>query len=166
MFRPLADWIANTQISMLFQSQLWVVPTSQSIHIVSVSVVFASTMMINLRLLGASAGGRAISQLSRQLLPWVWRALAVLAITGAIQVIAEPVRQFVTPAFWAKMSMLLVVAGMTMVFAAAVRKNGPRWDDAATRPTRAKIFAVVSSLLWIAIITCGRLIGYTWVHYA
>jgi hypothetical protein len=166
MFRPLADWIATTQISMFFQNQLWVVPTSQSIHILGVGVVFASTMMINLRMLGVGAGGRAISQMYSQLMPWVWRGLAVLLITGTIQTIAEPVRQFVTPAFWAKMSMVLLVVGMTAACAATVRKNSPLWDDAAIRPTRGKIFAVVSSLLWIAIITCGRLIGYTWVLYA
>ncbi len=166
MFRPFADWIATTQISMLFQNQLWVVPASQSIHILSVGAVFASTMMINTRLLGIGASGRTISQLFRQLMPWVWRGLLALLITGTIQTIAEPVRQFVTPAFWAKMSMLLIVVGMTAVVAAKVRSNGPLWDNAASRPASARLFAVVSTLLWLAIITCGRLIGYTWVLYA
>jgi hypothetical protein len=31
---------------------------------------------------------------------------------------------------------------------------------------RAKAFAILSTLLWMAIIVCGRFIGYTWSFYA
>jgi hypothetical protein len=166
VFRSIADWIATTPLSILFQNQLWVVPASQSVHIVGVCVVFASTMMINLRLLGVGATGRTISQLCGHLLPWIWRGLALLLVTGTIQLIAEPVRQLVTPAFGAKMFMLVIAVTITFVFGRTVRVNALRWDNAATRPTSARVFAVVSSVLWIAIIVCGRLIGYTWVFYA
>jgi len=47
-----------------------------------------------------------------------------------------------------------------------VRSNAARWDNPTTRPGSAKAFAVVSTVLWLAIITCGRFIGYTWFFYA
>jgi uncharacterized protein DUF6644 len=166
MFRPFADWLSNTALSKTFQDQAWVVPTSQSIHIIAVSVVFGSAVMINLRLLGVGRSGRSVSQLSNTLIPWMWRGLAVLLFTGVIQTIAEPVRQFVTPMFWAKMTMIIVVATMTTWYATAVRRHAPQWDEPASRPLRAKSFAVVSTALWLAIIVCGRFIGYTWSFYA
>jgi hypothetical protein len=166
MFRSYADWLADTPLSKTLQDHLWVVPTSQSIHIVGVSVVFASACLINLRLLGIGNKGRSVSALSATLVPWMWGGLAVLICTGLIQTIAEPVRQFVTPAFWAKMTMIVIVATMTFLYARTVRRNAPRWDDASTRPMAARTFAVVSTLLWVAIITCGRFIGYTWSLYA
>jgi hypothetical protein len=166
MFRPFADWLSNTGLSKTLQDQAWVVPTSQSIHIIAVSVVFGSACMINLRLLGVGRSGRSVSQLSDTLLPWMWRGLAVLLFTGLIQTIAEPVRQFVTPLFWAKMTMIIVVAMMTAVYAKAVRHHAPQWDAAASRPVRAKTFAIFSTVLWLAIIVCGRFIGYTWSFYA
>jgi hypothetical protein len=165
MFRPFADWLAETPLSKILQDQPWVVPTSQSIHILAVSIVFGSACMINLRLLGVGRSGRSVSQLSNTLVPWMWRGLAVLLFTGLIQTIAEPVRQFVTPAFWAKMTMIVVVATMTALYAKAVRRNATVWD-AGSRPSRAKVFAILSTLLWLAIITCGRFIGYTWSFYA
>jgi hypothetical protein len=165
MFRPFADWIATTQLSQLFENVRWVVPTSQSIHIVCVCVVFTSAIMINLRLLGVGVRGRSISQLSSSLVPWMWGGLSVLLLTGTVQTIAEPVRQFVTPAFWAKMAMILVVVTMTALFARKVRANAPRWDAAGTRPASVRAFAIGSSILWIAIIVCGRFIGYTWAFY-
>jgi hypothetical protein len=165
MFRSFADWLAETPLSKTLQDQPWVVPTSQSIHILAVSIVFGSACMINLRLLGVGRSGRSVSQLSNTLVPWMWRGLAVLLCTGLIQTIAEPVRQFVTPAFWAKMTMIIVVATMTALYAKAVRRNASVWD-AGSRPSQAKVFAILSTLLWLAIIACGRFIGYTWSFYA
>src|SRR5260370_25889505 len=123
MFRSFADWLSNTPLSKTLQDQSWVVPTSQSIHILAVSVVFGSACMINLRLLGVGSSGRNVSQLSNTLVPWMWRGLVVLLFTGLIQTITEPVRQFVTPMFWAKMVMISVVTAMTGLYARAVRRN-------------------------------------------
>jgi hypothetical protein len=64
------------------------------------------------------------------------------------------------------MLMIVLVTLATAVFARAVRSNARRWDAAATRPAAARGFAVASTLLWLAIIVCGRFIGYTWAFYA
>ena len=165
MFRPFAEWLAATPLSKTLSDQPWVVPTSQSIHILAVSAVFASALMINLRLLGVGARGRSVSQLSDTLIPWMWRGLVVLLLTGSIQTLAEPVRQFVTPVFWAKMTMIVIVTVMTILFVRALRRNASLWDDVSSRPPQAKIFAVVSTLMWLAIIVCGRFIAYTWSMY-
>ena len=124
-----ADWVANTRLSDWLQSATWIVPTSQSIHIASVSVVFCCAVMISLRLLGLKASGRSVSQLVDTLVPWMYRALTVLLLTGMVQIIAEPVRQFVAPVFWWKMLMILCVLPLTVCFARAVRRNAPRWDS-------------------------------------
>jgi hypothetical protein len=165
MFRPFADWLAATPVSKTLADQPWVVPTSQSIHILAISVVFASAIMINLRLLGVGARGRSVSQLSHTVLPWLWGGLIVLLLTGILQTLVEPVRQFVTPAFWAKMTLIVLVAAMTALYARAVRRHAARWDHASTRPLQAKLFAIASTLMWLAIIVCGRFIAYTWSMY-
>src|SRR5271170_2636093 len=151
MFRPFAEWLAGTPLSKTLQDQLWVVPVSQSIHILAVSVVFASACMINLRILGIVSTGRTVSQLSRTLLPWMWRGLVVLVLTGFLQTLTEPVRQFITPMFWAKMIMIPIVATLTALYAKAVHRNAAAWDAPSTRPCGAKVFGVVSTLLWLAI---------------
>jgi hypothetical protein len=165
MFRPFADWLSGTHLSVALQNAEWVIPTSQSIHIVSVSILFASAVMVDLRLLGVGMRGRSVSQLTGNVLPWMWGALAALLFTGAVQTIAEPVRQFVAPVFWAKMIMIVVVALLTVIFSKAVQRHAEQWDRADTRPQAAKVFAIGSTLLWMAIITCGRFIGYTYSFY-
>jgi hypothetical protein len=166
MFRGFAEWLAGTELSHTFQDNSeWLIPISQSIHIISVSVLFTAAILISVRVLKPASGGRTVSQLTRTLLPWMWGALGVLLLTGTIQTIAEPVRQFVTPVFWAKMALIVVVTAMTVVFATAVRANAPSWDVAASRPPAARLFAVTSIVLWVAIIVCGRFIGWTWSFY-
>src|SRR5580693_28344 len=79
MFRPFAEWLASTQLNHVFQEQsTWLVPTSQSIHIISVCVLFTSAILISMRILGVTSVGRSVSQLTATLAPWMWGALGVL----------------------------------------------------------------------------------------
>ena len=164
MVRQWSDWIETTALSHWFQSEEWVVPASQSIHILALSIVFGSAVLINLRLLGIGAArGRSVLQLLDTLLPWTYRALLILLLTGAVQTIAEPMRQFGTPVFWLKMLMIPVVLGLTTAFARTVRRNPARWGSPAAHPTGIKLYALVCLGLWVAIICCGRFIGYSHV---
>jgi len=157
-----ADWISKTSISLTLSNHQWVVPTSQSIHILGVSVVFSSALMISLRVLGVGKGRRSLSELTGTLVPWMYWGLTALLLTGAVQTLAEPVRQFVTPAFWSKMFMIVCALTMTRSFARAVAGQPDLWDSPSERPRYAKLWCLVSLALWIAIIFCGRFIGYTW----
>jgi hypothetical protein len=167
MLREFADWISETELSHAFQvNSDWLIPISQSIHIIGVSVLFTAAILISARLLRPANAGFTVSQLTRALAPWMWGALGLLVLTGTIQTIAEPVRQFITPVFWAKMIMIVVVVAMTAVLIAKVQANAPSWDVAASRPPVARLFAITSIVLWIAVIVCGRFIGWTWSFYA
>jgi hypothetical protein len=165
MFRPFADWLDQTAASQLLQDQAWVVPTSQSIHIIAVSVVFACACAINLRLLGLGKSSWSARQVTSSLLPWMWRGLAVLLLTGLTQTLTEPVRQFVTPLFWAKMLMIVVVTTITALYVRSLRTSSAS-NAEPERPPHGRLFALTSTLLWLAIIVCGRFIGYTWSFYA
>jgi hypothetical protein len=165
MFRSYAEWLSTTDLSVWLQNHLWVVPVSQSTHIVCVCLLFTSALTINVRLLGFRKSGRSISELVSTLLPVMWWSLAGLLLTGAVQTITEPVRQFVTPMYWAKMASIVVVVLLTTAFARKVRANAPAWDNESQRPGGATAFAIATSLLWLAIVVFGRFIGYTWFFY-
>jgi hypothetical protein len=158
----LASWIAATGLSLFFQTTQGLIATSQSIHILAISVVFGGGLMISLRLLGVGASGRTVSRLAQTLLPWMWWSLIVLLLTGLLQLVAEPVRELGTTAFWLKMSMLVCVLALNVWFGRTVRARAATWDSAVTRPASARLFAVASLLLWVGIVFCGRLIAYTW----
>lgn len=165
MLRAAAEQIAASDLSRTLQNVLWLVPVSQSIHIVALSILFASAILINLRLLGVGIGGRSVSQLTGTLLPWMWRALLVLFLTGSLQTLIEPVRQFITPIFWGKMALIAVLALLTLWYSRTLRANVAQWDSAERRPGVARAFAVFSTLGWLTVIVFGRFIGYVWAYY-
>jgi hypothetical protein len=163
--RTYADRLAATPLSLWLQVHLWVVPTSQSLHIAALSVVYASAMLISLRLLGLNRRTRPVAKLLPALTPWMYGALALLLLTGAIQTLAEPVRQFVTPAFWWKMTMIALIVTCTVIFDRSVRRHHERWNDPNANPRWARWFGLISLALWTGIVICGRLIGYTWEQH-
>jgi len=165
MLSSFAEWLSATAVSNYFRDALWVIPVSQSIHIFCIAIVFGSGAMISLRLLGVGQSGRSISQLVGTTVPWMYRALIVLLLTGTVQTIAEPRRQFSAEAFWLKMSMVVAVTVMTVIFAKAVRRHAVQWDVASNRTAAGRTFAVVSLALWVAIIVCGRFIAYTYSDF-
>jgi hypothetical protein len=160
LLRHWGEWLAHTAPSLYLQKQGWAIVTSQSIHIVCVAIVFGSAVVISARLLGLGASGRRVSELANTLVPWIYRALIVLLLTGIEQTIAEPMRQFMAPEFRWKMLLVVITVLLTVYFSRTVRARAAVWDDPATRPASARVFAVVWLGLWVGIVWCGRFIGY------
>src|SRR5690606_15277884 len=52
----------------------------------------------------------------RRFAPWIWAALVVMAVTGLLLVIAEPVREFTSLSFWLKMALIVVGVVGTIAF--------------------------------------------------
>jgi hypothetical protein len=165
VLRQFAHWLAATAPSRLLQDHQWIVPTSQSLHIIGISLVFASATAVNLRLVGVAFRRRGVLQVIDALVPWMWRGLALLLVTGVLQTLTEPVRELVTPVYWAKMGMIAAVALLTRGYVGAVRRRADASGADAARPAAALPFAVVSTLLWLAVIACGRFIAYTSMYF-
>jgi len=153
--RELAEWLQGTSFSVTIQSVSWVVPLLQSIHIVTIGVVFVSSFMIALRVLGRIRTDEPFAAVWGQFSPWLWGGLGVMAVTGGLLVVGEPVREATSLSFWMKMILLVVAVAGTALFGRSLA--------AAARvefPSGAKGAAVALLVLWIAIIFLGRAIAY------
>lgn len=155
-----ADWIATTPLSHLIATKLWAIPAIQSIHIMSLAIVFASALVVDFRMLGLLSTSQPLSAVARRFLPGVWIALIFATITGLLLLIAEPVRSLPTWEFQGKMLSLLCVVIITISFQKLIAARAPEWDASPGVPAGAKLAAVVSIVLWILIIFGGRWIAY------
>ena len=160
MLKAFAAMLAKTQASLLIQDVAWIVPTVQTVHILAVAMIMSSVAMIDLRIFGMAGGRTTISDTARRYVPWVWGALAVLTITGAILVVGEPDRSITNAVFQLKMLMLIVAVGVTAVFQITVRRNARFWDLEPAHGRYAKVFALATFALWLAIAVAGRWIAY------
>src|ERR1700742_3068033 len=99
-------WLAATPLSHVIQTTKWVIPALQTIHILSVAVVFSSAVLVDLRLWRLLNRDWAVSAVARLFLPAIWPVLAVLLITGSLLIIGEPKRSLLNSAFYVKMALL------------------------------------------------------------
>ena len=154
------DWLANTPVSMVIQSVSWIIPMVQSVHIMAVTVVVGAVLAVDMKLLGVVGRGSPISAATRRFLPWLWVALVVLLLTGSILTAAEPRRELINNVFRLKMALILVVCTVTGAFQLAVSRNAAAWGDTPSNQWQARLLAIATLAIWIAIIMCGRWIAY------
>ena len=147
-------------MSLSIQSNLWIIPTVQSIHIVCIGIVLASVLMITLRILGWAGKDQTLAQTTCRFLPWLWSALAILLLTGALMVIGEPVRELLSLSFWVKMGLLFVGIDFAAVFYFHLRKYADTWENSFIHQWRVKVLALITLLIWCSIVVMGRLIAY------
>lgn len=130
-------------------------PIVQTIHIVSVAVLMASVVFINLRILGLAVPSQNVAEMKQRLLPWTWTALVLLLLSGSVFIVARPLRYFTNPVFGWKLGMLLATLAITFFMLRSIKNSGTENKTGAV-----KIFAAITLLLWITIVFAGRWIAY------
>jgi uncharacterized membrane protein len=158
-----ATRLQDTAFSELLQSVPWVVPTLQTIHILMIGVVFVSILMVALRVQGWARAEEPLAQVWRRFAPFMWTGVVVMAISGALLTVAEPVREVMTLSFRVKLLLLVVGITCAVLFGRRVRAAATSGvEQPVTRGLR--VASVATVLLWLAIIFLGRAIAYDdWV---
>lgn len=154
------NWLYETPLATSIRDTAWIIPTVQSVHILAIAVVIGSALVSDLRLAGVLATEEAPSTVVRRYLPWMWRALIVLLLSGLLLVVAEPGRTLVNTVFWSKMGLVLLAFGLTLAFRKPLLDPEFSAEHAKWRRT-VKPAAWLSLAVWVAVIFCGRWIAYT-----
>lgn len=155
----LSDWLAATGLSVWLASRFWVVPMLQSMHILAIGIILASLAMLDMRLAGLIGREQSLRDMALRFYPWIWRALAVLVTTGLLQIMAEPARELLNWVFWLKMGLLLSAVLVTLPMRSLLEDCRFR-ELASGRQRVLRTCAMISLLLWVLVITCGRWIAY------
>lgn len=135
-------------------------PIIQTVHILSVSAVMGSIVLIDLKVLGLALPSQSTGELVRRLMPWTWWALPTLAVSGLVFVFAQPHRYVVNPVFGLKFAMLAPAIILATLFQRATVKDVRFWEASRGRRASAKLIAALSLLLWIGVVMAGRWIAY------
>lgn len=150
-----ARWLGSTKLSIAIQSTLWLTPLLQAIHIVMIGIVFVSVLVIVLRVHGRVRADEPFDQVWHRFGPWLWSALVVMALTGILLIVSEPLREAKALSFWLKMLLIVVaVVSVTGLHRATAGISG------TVIPAGTRLTAKFVLLLWIVIIFLGRAIAY------
>ena len=152
----LSQWIYGTALSSAIREPFWVVPVVQSIHICAIAVVVGSALVTELRIVGIVAPDESIAVIAQRYLPWMWRALVVLLLTGLVMVVGEPERELTNVIFWIKMALVLTGALASLGLRRPLLQP---LNDSSRTPAKALAWTLLA--LWVVVIFCGRWIAYS-----
>ena len=136
-------------------------PWIELVHVLAITIVFGSILLVDLRLVGWAGRDYPISRLSQTIVPVTWVAFLIAVITGSLLFISNPVTYFGNFYFRAKM-LLILCAGLNMaIFHVWTMRSIRNWDESAQIPLAVRSAGLISILIWVTVIFCGRWIGFT-----
>lgn len=157
MHQSFLEWLQNTPIGIAV-GETWF-PWVESTHVVFTALVAGSILTVDARLLGMAMPQLRLSYVAQRLLPLTWVAFAGAAITGTLMFMANATSYIHNKPFLAKMA-LLVLLGLNMLYFHVVTyRNVEQWDAGRPAPA-ARAAGLISTLLWLGVIACGRWIGF------
>jgi len=151
--------LEHSPLAVAMRHSLWLYPIVEIVHIAGFVLLVGAVAMLDLRLLGFRPS-TSVRALSRSLLPWAWAALLLVVPSGVAMFSTHAIEFAANPAFRVKL-VLLVAAGVNAaLFHNGVFRSVASWDQHVRTPGAAKASAALSLLIWLGVITCGRLIAY------
>jgi hypothetical protein len=148
--------VTSTAFSQFIQRTHGLIASIQMVHIICLAAVFALALGVALTLAGKGFDSESIDSLCRRFVPAIWIFVALLLVSGALLIIAEPGRSLPKPVFYIKMALIVLALIMTSLIAGRAR----RAQRAGGAAPVSKTMAVVYMLIWCSIIVAGRMIAY------
>lgn len=161
MIKHLLTLVEATPWSTAVRESTWLFPTIETIHVLSLTLVVGSIMVVDLRLLNLASRQRSVKELTDEVLPWTWTAFVCAAITGTLLFSSSAVRYSGIWQFEAKMCMLALAAINMGIFHLGAFRSVAHWDQAPSRPPlAARLAGGISLCIWVSIVALGRWIGF------
>jgi hypothetical protein len=133
------------------QSSTWAYPALEIVHITGIALLLGNLVLLELRVFGKGAA-LPVRELAKLSLSIALGGFALAAASGLVMFATQPQELLGNRAFTLKMLLLFAAACNAGIFHA--RGSLDKLDGVA----RAQMF--LSTLIWLAVITCGRWIAY------
>jgi len=129
-----------------------------SVHAIGMGVLVGASVLIGLRILGF-APDLPLAPLQR-FYRFIWVGFWIQVVSGTLLLIGYPTKALTNPLFYVKLTLIgLALASMqrlrTRVFADASLSE-------TAMMAKGRVFAISSLILWVGVITAGRLLAYTY----
>ncbi|HEY0858720.1 MAG TPA: DUF6644 family protein [Albitalea sp.] len=159
MLEDLASALQAGALSHTLRSSIWLYPLVNTVHVVGIALLFGGIVPLDLRLLGWRKSV-PLDHVARCSVPVAVAGLLLAAASGSLLFVTRPLDYVGEPLFGIKMALLFAA----LLNVLALRRSMP-WRRADAAPGHAthpswRFAALMSIVLWLGVITAGRLIGY------
>ena len=148
----LLAWLETSNLAEAIRTSAYLFGLIESFHVSGMTLVFGTSTVVDLRLLGVASTRRPFTKLASETLKWTWAAFALSAVTGSLLFITNAQVYYHNFFFRSKM-ILLAFSGLNMlIFKFTAEQTGHRWDKDQVPPLAARTVGLISIVLWIAIL--------------
>jgi hypothetical protein len=141
------QWMQYTPLARTIQHSPSLIALLESIHLVGLTLLIGTILMVDLSLLGVGIGRHSVSSIARELNRFTVIGLAIMLASGPLILCSEAIRCYKTPAFWVKMALLAIA----IAFHFTIHRTATRSDH-----PHARMVASLSLALWIGVALAGK----------
>ena len=152
------SWIESTALGEFMRSYIWAMPIAETIHIMCLCILFGALLVIDLRVLGVA---KFINmQIAMKFIPVALIGFSANLLTGIAFLCTDPFRYFPNIGFQWKMGLVLIAGLNALWFWFGEHKELSKLADGEDAAFQAKVIALISLVVWIAVIVLGRMMPY------
>jgi len=133
------------------KSHLWAYPALEMVHISGIALLLGNLVLLELRVFGMGAA-LPVRDLARLSLGLALSGFVIAAVSGLLMFASQPAELLANRAFTLKMLLLFTAAGNAAWFHG--RGSLDKLD------VWARVQMALSTLIWLAVLACGRWIAY------
>jgi len=159
---PFFTWLEATTLSTWLREEptIWAFPFVLILHTWGLAFLVGSNVAIGARILGA-ARGVPLGSLDRYHRV-MWFGFWVNAFSGVLLLIAYPTKALTNPLFYVKL--VFVAAGLLLAGRIRAHMRELTSTDLRPMPGNVRVLAIASLFCWVASITAGRFLAYTYTR--
>ena len=158
MLESLGIWLKTTRLSSFVITYPWVWPTCETLHFIGLAMLIGTVWILDLRMLGV-AKALPIAPM-RRLLRWGVAGFIINFVTGSLFFIGTPYQYIGNIGFYLKMVCVALAGVNVLIFYLTVYHRVERLEPGEDAPFPAKLIAAASLLLWLGVMSFGRLLPY------
>ena len=152
---PFFDWYGHTAIAQTMSDSSTLIATAQIVHLIGMTMLIGSILMVDLTLLGFGIKRQPVAVVAKELAPWTVAGLAIMFVTGPLNLASEAQRCYDSTFFWVKMGLIIVA----VVFQFTVHRRVTMAQPPVSR-FHAGLTGCFSLMLWFGIALAAKFIGF------
>jgi hypothetical protein len=156
----ISDSIQSIDFLTAIRESALVYPILLGTHLACIAFFGGMILITDLRLLGLTLKNLTITEVVGGLRPWKRLGGVIMITCGVLLGSSEAVKYAPNPFFWTKMTILVLIGIHALIFRPIVYNNTEELDRSPVIPSKAKVAAYLSLILWLGMICMGRLIAY------
>lgn len=155
-------WLESSALAEFLRGLgIWTYGLVNLAHILGIASLFGAVLVLDLRMMGA---WRSIpmATLVRPTVPIAACGFLLAATSGVMMLSFNATEYAGNPFFYTKLPLIVVgLANVALIQRLAAWRRAAQGQPTSSGDRRVlAVFGAVSLLLWTAVVTCGRMIGY------